>query len=194
MKPIISFILILSITLISSCGYNRIRYTKAISTPTEERSQTIKDQRNSDLINDNVEVPSSLNENIRAEEITVESSENEPTIFSVEHLLPNEQPSDTMEAADAIPEDVVYRALRAEKNATAATVLFITGTVGLVFIAFFAFIITGVGLFLYIRSKRSRFITERGERQLRKAKIALIVNLVVILLLTILIAGLIFLL
>lgn len=194
MRPIVSFILILSITLISSCGFNRIRYTKAITKPAEERSQTIKNQGSSPLFTDNIEAPMRLTADLRVEEITKEWNVSESTIFSIERLLPSEKPSDTMETADDIPGNVVYRAHKAEKNASTAIVLFITGTVGVFFIAFFAFILTGVGLWFYIRSNRSRFITEHGERQLRRAKIALIVNLVVVLLLTLVILGLFFLL
>ena len=182
--PFIALVLILT----SSCGYNRIRYTKAIVSNVPERSVSFE----ANLIE---EQPIFLDDIGASEQTKInteaESHAETQSIEALEVVRPESIPTDSVTGQEDLPIDVVYQARQAAKRASTAKVLFISRTLSIFVIAFFALILTGVGLWFYIKSFRARFITQEGEAQLQKAKIALIINVVVLVLIAALFAVLI---
>ncbi len=191
MRYLIPFIVLLFF-IATSCGYQQIRFTKVAklervqTSITDSKVKPTKNQIRTDAITSELELE---NEVVSGNEII----EDQPTILEVQLVEKAAIPTDTLDAQSDLPEDVVYLAKKAANRASTAKALFITSSIFLFILPFFAFIFTFIGLWFYIKSNRSRFITEAGEAHLRKAKIALIVNIALFFLLTVLLIGLIFL-
>ena len=84
-----------------------------------------------------------------------------------------------VEPSDEENEAIVRQAIKAEKQANASFGLFLAGLISLTlpYLGIIPFII---GLVLYLKAKNSRYITPFGDERLRKAKVVLIVDSVIL--------------
>lgn len=181
-------IIVLILLIATSCGYQQIRFTKVVKTNSEKTHTTDSESSSQISQNDSYEIINK--EEVIRPKVELIPSEELISILEVEHVknTPTPTPTDTLESERDIPVDMEYLAKKAAKRASTASVLFISSSIFLFIFPFLSIPLTAIGVWFFVKSSRSRFITQEGEDELRRAKIFLIINLIVMFLIIALLA------
>ncbi|MFT5857945.1 MAG: hypothetical protein ACI865_000029 [Flavobacteriaceae bacterium] len=182
--------LLVTLLIVSSCGLNKIRFTRVpqvISISGDRAMQEVSTERNSQGLtaDQSVEVPQLI-------EINEQPTTTDQTELEAAHIDLPETITDSSDLTDTERQIIEWQAQKAEYNAKRSAInsaIFIPSIalgIGASFligssIPFFVGLAIGlafmiIGIVLYVRSSRSRYITEKGDKILRWALIGIIIN------------------